>query len=124
MPARIEGMTELRAKLDRMSRIGTAISGDMDALAEGVQVEAKLRCPVHTGALRASIDRRTDVEDQRVESSVYSDKSYAAAVEQGTYATPARPFLYPALKDNEQPITDAIAESARRAILAAVGRVL
>lgn len=56
---------------------------------------ARERVPVDTGALRDSIE--ATVEDDTL--TVGSDKSYAAAVENGTYKMAARPYLKPAVTE-------------------------
>lgn len=57
---------------------------------------ARERVPVDTGALRDSIE--ATVEDDTL--TVGSDKSYAAAVENGTYKMAARPYLKPAMTEH------------------------
>lgn len=60
-----------------------------------IEREAKVRCPVDTGALRASIHARpVSVRHWRVEVS----QSYAAYVEYGTSRMRAQPYLTPAVE--------------------------
>lgn len=94
-----------------------------------VQAEAKTLCPVDTGRLRNSISERTIQTKNETYSEVFTNLEYAPYVEFGTgirgemstynkymgseityrqdwQGHPAQPFLYPALKNNEQRIVD------------------
>lgn len=66
-----------------------------------VQTDAKLRCPVDTGRLRASISVK-EISDLHVR--VGTNVEYAPFVELGTRYKGARPYLVPALIDNRREI--------------------
>ena len=56
----------------------------VDACGQIVEDEAKLLCPVRTGALRDSIGHRVDQTGSSVYSTVYAGEDYAGYVEMGT----------------------------------------
>lgn len=59
-----------------------------------IEAEAKRRCPVDTGRLRASIVSKSTPEGIIVGSPV----EYSLYVEYGTYKMNPQPFLFPAVK--------------------------
>lgn len=84
---------------------------DEDAIKEAIQraivkgclqieADAKGYCPVDTGNLRASIT--TKIEELSGE--VGTNVEYAEFVEMGTVKSAPQPFLYPALKQNQEKI--------------------
>lgn len=146
------GVKGLDSLLKKVGELGTAVAGDtmvkaVHASCRLVQGEAKLLCPVDSGALRGSI--RVSVEEQgdMVEGCIFTNMEYAPYVEFGTgpvgeanhtgvspqvdlsysqtgWKTPfgytegqsAQPFLYPALKDNEERVKRNIANYISREI--------
>lgn len=59
-----------------------------------IESGAKVRCPVLTGRLRASISSLLDQKSQSA--AVYTNVEYASDVEKGTPERKATPYLYPA----------------------------
>lgn len=70
-----------------------------------VEADAKRNAPVRTGNLRASIT--TNIISP-YEGEVGTNVEYAPYLEYGTIHIAARPFLYPALKSNEEKIINEI----------------
>lgn len=131
----VKGTESLLKKLKTMNE---AMQGKIvsKAIAKGckiVQANAKLLCPVDKGELRNSIMTKVEDTDTRITGKVYTNKKYASYVEFGTgqrgeashegtapnvdieYSSswrgqPAQPYLYPALKNNEEIVTKQIAD--------------
>lgn len=80
-------MAAKQAELKKAIHEGVAKGGQI------VRDEAKSLAPVDTGALRASISKRTDGNVCHVGTNV----EYAPYQEYGTYKMKAQPFLIPAL---------------------------
>lgn len=84
----IKNLDALFSKLDAISENSASIlTKGMSKGAKLIQGSAKLLCPVKEGKggkLRESIRTRTYAKDGVVESTVYTNKSYAAYVEFGT----------------------------------------
>lgn len=59
-----------------------------------IESEAKKRCPVKTGRLRASIAALRD--EKSISAAVYTNVEYSADVELGTAERRATPYLFPA----------------------------
>lgn len=99
--------------------------------------DAVLRAPIDTGDLRYSIDYEVKQDGDDVKGSVFTNSDHAAYVEFGTgqkgeetntntnvdvsyrqdwSGMPAQPYLYPALKDNEDDIKKEITHDLRKAI--------
>lgn len=74
----------------------SATRNGLTAIGESAVSHARERVPVDTGALRDSIEYAIDGDAV----SVGSDKSYAVAVETGTYKMKARPYLKPAMTEH------------------------
>jgi len=64
-----------------VQQVVEAIVGDITT---AVATEARRRCPVDTGALRASIRSQVTAHGSEVRGEVYSDLDHAAYVHQGT----------------------------------------
>lgn len=110
----------------------------MNKAAALVSSTAKTTVPVDTGALRASIHTKpVEVDGDNVTSGVYTSKEYAAFVEFGTgirgqatntntevnvsYKSDwagqiAQPYLYPALRQNEDKINILISKAVQSAV--------
>jgi hypothetical protein len=68
----------------------------MEELGRAVENEAKRRCPVDEGRLRASLQHTVSVEGTRVVARVGSDLEYAAYVHHGTgIYGPRHALIYP-----------------------------
>ena len=87
------GADKVIAKLEKISK-GAQSKTDNFLLKVGATIEryAKIRCPVDTGALRASIHH--DLVKQGLVF-VGAEKDYAAYVEYGTSRMNAQPFMRP-----------------------------
>jgi HK97 gp10 family phage protein len=83
-------LTALDAVITRLEKAETIVA----TYADLVQSEAQHLVPVLTGALRASIN----VEQNGLTADVVAGEglTYAAAVEYGTHAMPAHPYMRPA----------------------------
>jgi HK97 gp10 family phage protein len=89
--------------------LGKAVR-DLVLLVEG---EAKKRCPVDTGKLRASI---TPVIESWAAGYVGTNTAYAPFVEYGTRNTPAQPFLEPAFLEGKKQADKIFGDAIARAI--------
>ncbi len=115
---KIDGIPELRSKLDRLDesireqvRYALALEG------EGLKNTAKSLCPVRTGYLRSTI--YAQMEDWTLK--VGASARYAAYVEFGTRRMEARRFLGSALELRMQSIVDAVNRAINGAIREASG---
>ena len=82
-----------------------------------IETDAKRRCPVDTGRLRASLT--TDVEREGKTTFVLkvgTNVEYASFVENGTSRMAAQPFLRPAVDAKAKDVVDEIRESIREQI--------
>lgn len=79
-----------------LDALESASKRGLTEIGESAVSHARERVPVDTGALRDSIEYAIDGDAV----SVGSDKSYAAAVETGTYKMKARPYLKPAMTEH------------------------
>ncbi|MGL4571855.1 MAG: HK97-gp10 family putative phage morphogenesis protein [Clostridium sp.] len=125
-------------KLDRLGvDAEKAVKQSMSKNIEEVKGAAKALCPVDSGDLRGSIYKRTVKKKGKIQGIVYTNKEYAPYVEFGTgrigeatngntevnlsykqdwKGRPAVPFMYPALKNNEESVLDNIKEDLRKAL--------
>lgn len=69
-----------------------------------VETEAAEKAPVDTGYLKGSITNKVVKNGSKIEGYVYTPVEYAPHVELGTHKTKAKPFLYPALTENQSAI--------------------
>lgn len=79
----------------RLKQINEGLDEELEKMALEIEAEAKKRCPVRTGRLRASI------HTGRISEKVYyvgTNVEYAPFVEFGTRKMAARPYLRPAAK--------------------------
>lgn len=150
----IDGLTSLFSKLDKLN---TTIREDLEKsvnenMKETVQAEAKLLCPVDLGDLHDSIEVKTEVSDNEIRSTLYTNSDHAPYVEFGTgkvgeetpvqdkypgqlsykqdkwlvvipdvgpryiAGQPAQPFMYPALKNNEEKVIKDIEKDIKATI--------
>lgn len=126
MGSSISGVDNLMKKLNDLDKLfqSGAIEQAVQRGCMTVQAEAKLLCPVDKGELRNSIMTKVDRTNEGVTGKVYTNKEYAPYVELGTGSKgkstykgdldityneqwagqPAQPYLYPALKNNEEAV--------------------
>lgn len=113
----LDDALECLARLDPQAILEAAEPALMQGLT-AIRDEAAGLCPVDTGALRASLDTRLRFGENELTGEVYAGEPYALPVEMGSArgdgGRPAQPFLYPALKANQQKATDAIAQAVIR----------
>lgn len=106
----VRGIKETIAKIDLTNtKVRKAVQEQVGKSALNIQLEAKKRCPVRTGALRNSIT----VDFYGVMSAqIGPHMPYAPYVEFGTRKMPAKPYLFPAFEEErpkfEQGLADAI----------------
>ncbi len=135
---KIRGLDSLMAKLDALGGDAKAtLTRAIDDCGQFVKDDARLRCPEDTGDLRQSIDKETKVSGDRISSTVGTSMDYAGYVELGTgqkgeatntnpnidasyrqdwTGQPAQPYLYPALKDNEDQLAEKIKKDLKKDI--------
>lgn len=89
-----------RNKIRTLTTIGLFVEG-----------EAKDRCTVDTGNLRASIDHRVNSDNDSV--SIGTNVEYAIFVEKGTRFMRDQPFLTPAVEENKDKIERIVEEGMR-----------
>ena len=140
---KIKGVNTLQARLERLKDVSPALIAGINQATALVSSRAKNRCPVDTGALRASIHTRpADTEDggRTVTGIVYTAKEYAMYVEFGTgkrgngsypynvQSGPlsykedwpgqiAQPFMIPALLESKTEINRIVQQAALKAVL-------
>lgn len=136
----IRGMTSLLRKLDQLggnSRV--ALKKGVAKATKLVQGDAKELCPVDEGALRNSIHADVKETNNSIEGKVYTNMEYAPYVEFGTgqrgesspsppksdqdiryrqdwSGMPAQPYLFPAMKQNEDRVKEIVKEEIREEI--------
>lgn len=114
----IEGLQELNQEFNDLENAHT--QEIITALMRGgmiIETDAKRRCPVDTGRLRASLT--TDVEREGKTTFVLkvgTNVEYASFVENGTSRMAAQPFLRPAVDAKAKDVVDEIRESIREQI--------
>ena len=116
MGIRLDGMTELKAQLERLGARAVGVQEEaLKAGAEIVRDEAKDRLRTHrkTGTLEDSVII-SDVEDGKIEIGPNKDGFYGYFVEFGTSKMSAIPFLQPAFEQNVNRITQSMANVIRR----------
>ena len=126
----INGMNSLLDKLEAVKNSKFTEMGIKIACLS-IEREAKKKCPVDDGTLRASITHNVNVSENEIAGEVGTNTEYAPYVEFGTglYAkngngrkTPwhttagqhPQPFLYPALEEYKDKISADITKSAKR----------
>ncbi|UVX70644.1 MAG: putative tail-component [Bacteriophage sp.] len=75
-----------------------------------VEESAVQKVPVDTGYLKGTITNKVVKNGSNIEGYVYSTAEYAPYVELGTYKMNAKPFLYPALTQNQSIIRQIFSE--------------
>lgn len=142
----IDGIDRLLQKLNRLGvNSEKVLKKSMNKNIKMVQGEAKNLCPVDSGQLRNSIKSKTEVTEKGIVATVTTNCEYAAYQEFGTgqkgdssptppkydgelayredwKGIPAQPFLYPALKNNEDKVMESIQEDLKEEIRKVVSR--
>lgn len=110
---KIDGIPELRSKLDRLDEsIREQVRYALALAGEGLKNTAKSLCPVRTGYLRSTI--YAQMEDWTLK--VGASARYAAYVEFGTRRMEARHFLGSALELRMRSVVDAVNRAINGAI--------
>jgi len=107
----ITGLDQLMAKLEALKHIATA--DIYDEISNTIIEDAKQLCPVSTGALQnsitATVTTDTDTNGIQLDISAGNDEiDYAPFVELGTSKMAARPFLFPAVQQNQDNIVSSV----------------
>ena len=140
----INGVERLLKKLDKLGgNSEEVLYKTLQKQGELVKSEAKTLCPVDTGDLRKSIRKSTKRYKGKIVARVYTNSDHAAYVEFGTgkrgeasntnsnvevtykqdwSGMEAQPYLYPALKNNEDRVMKNIKENLKEAIREVVRR--
>jgi len=79
-----------------------------------IERDAKIKVPVDTGRLRASISSRLVEKSGTPYAEVGTSISYAKIQEFGSSKQPAQPFLYPAYVENKQKILKKLAKAFKK----------
>lgn len=118
----IKGIDKLLKKLDTLNVDSKQVLKEsIEKNMKVVQGEAKLLCPVEQGTLRNSIGVSVRESSNKIEGKVATNMEYAPYVEFGTGKKVgdscgdkfAQPYLYPALKNNEEKIIKSIAKDLK-----------
>lgn len=134
----INGVERLLKKLDKLGgNSEEVLYKNLQKQGELVKGEAKTLCPVDTGDLRKSIRKSTKRYKGKIVAKVYTNSDHATYVEFGTgkkgeasntnsnvevtykqdwSGMEAQPYLYPALKNNEDRVIKNIKENLKEAI--------
>lgn len=141
MSENIKGLSSLLQKLNRLGGNSlTTLEKSMSKNIKLIQGEAKELCPVDTGDLRNSINTKVEVTGTTVKGIIYTNSDHAPYQEFGTgqrgaesqsppkaddvelsyredwIGIPAQPFLYPALKNNEDKVKELIGKDIKKTI--------
>ena len=101
-----------RRKLDALiATVPAQLEALLEIAARNIELKAKDRVPVDTGATKNSIIVTKPRNFQR---RIGPSTKYAPYLEFGTHRMPARPFLVPALKSEEPKLQSAVAAMIRR----------
>lgn len=142
----IEGIDRLLSKLNKLGvNSEKVLEKSIKENIEFVQREAKKLCPEDSGYLKNSIKSKTEVNENGIVAAVTTNVEYAPYQEFGTgqkgdssptppkydgnlayrqdwKGIPAQPFLYPALKNNEDKVMESIQEDLKEEIRKVVSR--
>lgn len=142
----VDGIDRLLQKLNRLGvNSEKVLEKSIKKNIKFVQGEAKNLCPVDSGELRNSIKSKTEVNEKGIVAAVTTNVEYAPYQEFGTgqkgnssptppkydgnlayrqdwKGIPAQPFLYPALKNNEDKVMESIQEDLKEEIRKVVSR--
>ncbi len=116
----IEGVDELKRQLKRLdTKVRTSIV--RSGLREGAKVAkqaAEAKAPVDSGFLRDNIKIKTRKRGDKITAIVgfAEDAYYGRFIELGTKHMSAKPFLRPALDENQRQIVDAVKARMKKRI--------
>ena len=79
-----------------------------------VEADAAEKAPVDTGYLKGSISNKVIKNGDKIEGYVYTPVEYAPCLELGTRKMKAKPFLYPALTENQSTIKKIFKEALKK----------
>ncbi len=117
-PTGVPGMDAVRKKLEDMQeRVSEAVAAALEEAAQLVAESARQKCPRDSGSLAASIQATgvmTSPQGGTVR--VVAAAPHADFVEYGTANSPAQPFLYPALAENQDAIRSLVASAVKEAM--------
>lgn len=135
----IKGLDSLSKKLNALGgNAEKTVRRTMGDATQFVRDNAKLRCPVDTGQLGQSINKKVEEKQGKMVGTVYTNSDHATYVEFGTgqrgeetntntdvnvsyrqdwSGMAAQPYLYPALKDNQELIKEKFIVDLQRAIV-------
>lgn len=140
MSNNVVGLDKLLNKLNKLGgNVDEVLYKSMQQQGELVKGNAKDLAPDDTGDLRQSIRKETKRYRDKIVAKVYTNSDHAAYMEFGTgqegaaspsppkypgelnyradwVGVPAQPYLYPALKNNEEKIVNNIKEDVKKAI--------
>lgn len=140
MEIRFEGLDRLARKFERLSNPAVVQQTAKKGIMKGsllVEGDAKDLCAVDTGRLRNSINSKTEIHGDTIESTTGTNVEYGPYLEFGTgqrgASSPqhpgvslsfrsdwkgmsARPYLYPALIQNRQKILELVADEFKAEI--------
>ena len=116
MGIEINGIAQLMNRLNRISSTATteAVMAGIEKGCLRVERDAKIKAPLDTGILRASITHKLDAGT--LSGTVFTNIEYAAVQEFGGQHQDAQPYLYPALASNVDKIKADIIESLKNEI--------
>lgn len=143
MSSNIVGVESLLNKIDTIDKlfVSNIIEQAVQRGCITVQSAAKRLCPVDTGELRNSIFTKVEKNKDDIIGKIYTNKEYAPYVEFGTGSRgkatyngdvdvtynmawagmPAQPYLYPALKNNEEAVIKKIQNDIAKEIRKVTG---
>lgn len=109
----VKGVEETIAKLSVMNtKARKAVEQQIAESALNIQMGAKKRCPVRTGALRNSI---TVDFYGKMSAQIGPHMPYAAYVEYGTKKMAAQPYLFPAFEEERPKLEEGIKKAIEEA---------
>jgi len=122
LKAEIKGLKEAQANMTRIVRElrGSKMLNAMRKATLLVQRAAKINAPVDTGRLRASITPEVSARGNLLQGIVGTNVVYAREVEQPgpVRRTGRRPYLQPALEENQQQISAILDDAVGRIVTA------
>jgi HK97 gp10 family phage protein len=110
----VSGVNKVVRELDlRIARVRQAVKEQVAKSALNIQLGAKKRCPVRTGALRNSI---TVDFYGALSAEIGPHMPYAAYVEYGTRKMRAQPYLFPAFEEERLRFEEGLARAVKGAV--------
>lgn len=118
MAARVEiDFEEVQRNLERLSdSLPDKMAVAMKDACLLVEADAAEKAPVDTGYLKGGISNKVFKNGSKVDGYVYATAEYAPYLELGTRKMKAKPFLYPALSENQSAIRKIFQEALKNGI--------